>query len=82
MEKLFREQFSECSKLGLNKEDGEFLSFEEHPELLPLLPNSLMRDDISSGAWRGIPTKKCGKFGGICSGGNKDCKKLRGYVNV
>lgn len=78
--KLFRDQYLECAELGLNKEKGEFLSFKEHPELIPFLPSKKMIKDIKSGKWAGIQTIKCGKFGGICSGSNKDCRKLRKIV--
>lgn len=72
----FREQFVECTNLGLTKE-RKFTSFANNPELKPAFPTKEMVEDINSGKWAGIDLIVCGKFGGICSGGHPECKKLR-----
>jgi len=76
--KSFQEQFCECSDLGFHKET-EFKSFEEHPELLPAPFNKKINEAIKSGEMKGIDFTVCGRFGGHCSSGNEQCKKLRGY---
>ena len=72
--KLFRDQFTECSNAGLVG-DGEFESFKENPNLLPLCPDT-SKKIINSGC-KGFRFKKCLKFGGKCHSKNPDCIKLR-----
>jgi hypothetical protein len=69
-------QFRECQADGLVT-NGEFLSFEEHPEMLPAFPSPKMKNAIQSGEWNGIQTLACGRFGGRCSSKNLGCAKLR-----
>jgi hypothetical protein len=76
-EKSFRDQFVECRENGTSF-DGPFLSFEQHPENLPLFPNQKMKDAILSGEWKGITLLHCKMFGGVCSSGNEGCRKMRG----
>ncbi len=80
--KPFREQFLDCRSQNLNTEKGEFLSFKDHPELMPLFPSREMIEAVKDGTFSGLQTLKCGMFNnGSCSGGNKECKKLRGLEN-
>jgi len=37
-----------------------------------------MFKQIKSRKWKGVDLIVCGKFGGICSGGNNKCRKMRG----
>lgn len=79
--KTFREQLIECDDAGFRNE-RVFESFEEHPEILPaflFLPKfDIMRKAIESGELKGFEKTICGKFGGNCSSGNLECRKLRG----
>lgn len=78
--KSFGKQLNECTDQGFTKETV-FVSFEEEPGNLPLflgLPKfDKMRAAIESGELKGIDKIKCGKFGGFCSSGNPECRKLR-----
>ncbi len=78
--KTYCEQFGECYDAGLT-EKTEHESFEEHPENLPFFPKKGMLEAIESGEWKGIDFIICGKFGGRCSSGHKECRIMRGYKN-
>jgi hypothetical protein len=80
--KPFHCQFGECKKEGFLTET-EFESFEEHPEWLPRFPRlsklKKMMEAIESGELKGMSFYKCGRFGGRCNSGNKECRNLRGW---
>jgi len=80
--KSFRKQFCECNDNGFLK-NTIFKSFEDHPELLPALPGlpklRKMMEAINSGEMKGITIYECGRFGGECSSGHSDCRKMRGF---
>ena len=78
--KLFGEQISECNRLGFRK-NTKFLSFEEHPNLLPAVPTKAMVAALKNGEWKGIDLVICGRFGGMCHSGVVECRKLRGGNN-
>lgn len=75
--KSYLEQFSECKTNDLVGQ-GDFQSFEEHPEMLPLFPKLETWEAISKGEFKGFSRNTCLKFGGFCSSGNEGCRKLRG----
>jgi len=74
--KPFADQFRKCYKEGLTSET-EFHSFEKYPNLLPRFPSKEMVKEIKTGKFNGIDFIKCGRFGGICSSSNVECRKLR-----
>lgn len=74
--KSFREQFVECASEGFHKK-GKFISFEHHPEMLPLCPKKGKK--ILNSGCEGIDTIECGRFGGVCSSNHFQCCELRGY---
>lgn len=74
----FSTQFRECKKAGFVGR-GEFLSFEDHPEMLPAFPSAEMAKAIRLGEWKGIQTLSCLRFGGTCQSSNQGCRKLRGW---
>lgn len=74
--KLFFEQYQECRKANLVG-----LKLGEEHELIPAYPHKKVRDYVEEhGEWPKIRTSLCLKFGGECSSGNKDCRKLRGIA--
>lgn len=75
--KGFREQFIECTDQGYNTRT-HFVPFKDDPSMLPAFPNKKMREALKSGEWKGLETTLCDRFGGKCSSGNPECKKLRG----
>jgi hypothetical protein len=79
--KGFRDQYIECKEAGL-VQVGRFQSFEDHPELLPRFPRlpklKKMMQKIQSGELKGLNVMDCKRFGGDCSSGHAECKKLRG----
>ncbi len=74
--KPFQQQFTKCSDEGLT-ENTQFFSFTEFPQCLPAFPTEFMVEEIKSGAWKGIDSIVCGKFGGICSSRHPQCQNLR-----
>ncbi len=82
--KPFRLQYTECQNLGLNKE-YEFHSFKDNPNSLPLLLDpaklEIFNQKLRSGEIQGFNIPKCGTFGGQCSSGNVECRKLRSATN-
>ncbi len=79
--KNYSAQFVECKNTGFTVK-GEFQSFEEHPNLLPLFPKPKLKEAIESGELKGLETIVCLRFGGECNSGHKDCKKLRGFTET
>ena len=77
--KLHRHQFGECKEQGF-LEKNIFKSFKDHPEMLPAFPNQKMQTALESGEWSGITIFECGRFGGECSSGHPDCRKMRNIV--
>lgn len=74
--KPFYKQYQECSQEGFLGV-GDFLSFEEHPELLPAFPKTSVIQAIKNGDWKGIEKTRCLRFGGICGSKHLDCQKMR-----
>jgi len=78
--KSFRKQFCECKDSGY-LEQTIYKSFKDHPEMLPCMPwrKSLrkMMAAIESGELKGLSSFVCGRFGGECSSGHSDCRKMR-----
>lgn len=72
----FREQFIKCSEAGHTK-GTKFVSFEDHPEMLPAVPSPKMAKAIASGERKGVNLIVCGKFGGVCSTANPQCRQER-----
>ena len=71
-------QSGECEREGFQKETV-FESFEDHPEHLPAPFYPKLAEAIMSGKLKGLTSRICGKFGGKCSGGHPECRKMRGW---
>jgi hypothetical protein len=74
--KSFRDQFIQCRKDGLNH-NTEFVSFNDHPEMLPAFPTPTMKEQINNGSMNGLDLLLCGRFEGRCSSANRNCRLLR-----
>ena len=56
--KSFATQFRECSAEGLTG-DGEFKSFEDHPNMLPAFPKPELAEAIKNGELKGWTSIAC-----------------------
>lgn len=73
--KGFKEQYLECHARGFHS-TGKFISFEHHPEMLPICPTKAKR--IAEKNIKGFNLVRCGRFGGNCSSAHPGCRRLRG----
>ena len=73
----FRDVFTKCTNEGLTSK-SEFLTFHDHPDLIPAFPTEKMLTEINSGKLNGMDRILCGKFGGFCSSKHSECMKMRG----
>lgn len=74
--KSFREQFEVCAAEGMHGR-GPVLNYAIHPGLIPHDP-ALGKFVVT--IEDGLPTVGCVRFGGICSSGKAECKRLRNEV--
>lgn len=74
----FQAQFVACRAEGLHS-TGDFVSYAEHPEMLPAWPKPDFVAAVKSGEMKGFHKINCGRFPGThCWGGNVECRKMRG----
>lgn len=80
--KQFHTQYVECHNEGLHGK-GEFLRWEDHPELLPYewsRAAKAINEELKVNPDAGLQTVSCGRFGGTCSSSHPECRKLRGHA--
>ena len=77
----FHKQINECESAGFRKQT-RFYPWEYHLDMLPAFPRlpklKKFMEAIENGECVGLELTVCGKYGGICSGGNNQCRIDRG----
>jgi hypothetical protein len=69
----YRSQFKYCKAEGFHGV-GPYIDYEKNPEMLPF--NPILAKKLKERE-KGFNMIACLRFGGVCSSGHPDCKKLR-----
>jgi hypothetical protein len=81
--KPFHQQYTECHDEGMHGK-GEFIKYKEHPDMRPMpwsRAAKIIAEELKVNPEAGIQLVSCKRFGGNCTSGKAECRKLRGYTD-